>query len=222
MRSGAWADNEHVRHDLAHVLWIGGAPCSGKSSLTDMLAGEYGLMVYRCDDAFPEHAECVDPGRHPTFHRLSNLAWDEIWMRPVGVQIAEEMECYREEFEMIVDDLLAYPRSLPVIAEGAALLPRCVSDVLLDRRHAIWIVPTEAFQRAHYTPEQRPWVRDILKQCEDPGRAFRNWMERDVGFARQVVRQVEELELELIEVDGRRTIAENAQAVAEHFGLARG
>ena len=208
-----------MKRDLEHVLWIGGAPCSGKSSIAEMLASKYGLAVYRCDDAFFEHEKRVDPNIHPTFHEITRMTWNEIWMRPVDVQVAEELECYREQFEMITADLLVYPKSTLVLAEGAALLPDVVSRVLTDRRRATWIVPTEAFQRAHYTPERRPWMRDIMGQCEDPAQALRNWMGRDVGFARQIAGRARELGLGLMEVDGSRTIAENAEIVARHFGL---
>ena len=214
-------NNEQMKQSLRHILWMGGSPCSGKSSIAEMLADQYGLADYRCDDAFFEHAKRVDSRKHPTFHALTRMTWDEIWMRPVDVQVAEEIACYREEFEMIVADLLAYPKPQLVIAEGAALLPDCVSSLLLDRRRAVWIVPTEAFQRAHYTFEQRPWMRGILEQCEDPPQALKSWMDRDVGFARQVAGRVKELELGLIEVDGSRTIAENAEIVARYFKLTR-
>ncbi|MBN1976681.1 MAG: hypothetical protein JW918_04690 [Anaerolineae bacterium] len=204
---------------LAHVLWMGGSPCSGKSSIAEMLAEKYGLRVYRCDDAFWEHAKRVDPVAHPTFHRLTHMAWDEIWMRPVAVQIADEFACYLEQFGMIVDDLLALPRSTPVIAEGAALLPELVSGLLPDRSRAVWVLPTESFQRKHYTPEKRPFVNDILAHCQNPTQAFANWMDRDVGFARRVAGQAQALGLEIVTVDGQRTIEQNAEIVAQYFGL---
>ena len=46
-------------------------------------------------------------------------------------------------------------------------------------------------------------------------------MDRDVGFAGQVAGRVKELGLRLIEADGGRTIAENAEIVARHFKLTR-
>jgi len=196
-----------------------------------MLADRYGLEIYCCDHVFFKYQKQADPAIHPTFHKIAQLTWNEIWMQPVDVQIAKEFECYREQFEFVIADLLAYPKSTPVrapavrapavIAEGAGLLPDMVPNVLTDRRRAMWVVPTEAFQRAHYTPERRPWMRDILAQCEDPDQALRNWMGRDVGFARQVAAQARELGMGLIEVDGVRTIAENAETVARHFGLVR-
>jgi 2-phosphoglycerate kinase len=205
--------------ELAHVLWLGGSPCSGKSSIAGILAGEYGLHVYKCDDAFWEHAKRVDPVKQPIFHRLTQMTWDEIWMRPVAVQIADEFACYREQFGMIVDDLLAPPRSTPVVAEGAALLPELVSGLLRDRSRAVWVIPTEPFQRQHYTLEKRPWIKDILQHCQDPTQAFANWMDRDVGFAKRVAAQARALELEVLTIDGKRTIEQNAEIVAQCFGL---
>lgn len=204
---------------LAHVLWMGGSPCSGKSSIAEMLAKKYGLRVYKCDDAFWEHAKRVDPAKHPTFHRLTHMTWDELWMRPVAVQIADEFACYREQFGMIIDDLLVLPRSTPVIAEGAALLPDLVSDLLPDRDRAVWVIPTEPFQREHYTPEKRPFVNDILAHCQNPTQAFANWMDRDVGFAKRIAQQAQELDLKGLTVDGRRTIEQNAEMVAKYFRL---
>jgi hypothetical protein len=166
--------------------------------------------------------ERAEPDRHPRLHKLSQMTWDEIWMRPVDVQIADEMRCYHEEFEMILDDLLAYPGSTPVLAEGAALLPDLVSGLLSDDHQAIWIVPTPAFQWTHYTPERRPFMKDILKQCQDATQALQNWMDRDAGFAKQVSARARELGLESIEVDGERTIEENTEIVTNHFRLAGG
>ena len=206
-----------IRQNLAHVFWMGGSPCSGKSSIAELLSRRHELQYYQCDGAFAEHGRRVSALGQPTFHKLLSMTWDEIWTRPVDLQLSEEIAIYREEFDMILDDLLALPPSPPILAEGTALLPDCVNDVLVNHNQAMWIVPSESFQREHY-PDRGGWVQDILRQCADPDLAFRNWMDRDVAFARWVSRRTTELGLEMIEVDGKRTIADNAQAVARHFG----
>jgi hypothetical protein len=208
-----------IRQDLAHVFWMGGSPCSGKSSIAELLSERTRLQYYQCDNAFTEHGKRVTAVKQPAFHQVLHMTWDEIWMRPVEVQLKKEIAIYREEFEMIVQDLLALPKSPPILAEGAALLPGCVRDVLLNPHQAIWIVPTGPFQRAHY-PNRGPWVQDILRQCKHPEQAFRNWMDRDVAFARWVARSATGLGLRLLEVDKERTISDNARIVAQHFQLA--
>jgi len=209
---------QSIQQDLAHVFWMGGSPCSGKSSIAKLLSDRYELQVYNCDDAFYEHGKRVTPLGQPAFHQVLNMTWDEIWMRPVGVQLTEEIAIYREEFGMIIKDLLALPRSPPILAEGAALLPDCVHDVLLNSWQAIWVVPTESFQRTHY-PNRGRWVQEILSQCKNPDQAFQNWMDRDVAFVRWVAKRATDLGLELLQVGGKRMIAENAEIVEAHFQL---
>lgn len=62
----------------------------------------------------------------------------------------------------------------------------------------------------------------VLRECDAPERAFRNWMDRDVAVARWMLEQARGLGLICIEVDGRRAVTENARIVAEHLGLVKG
>lgn len=206
-----------LRQDLAHVYWVGGSPCSGKSSIVDSLAQRYGLRIYRCDDAFFEHEKIVTRDKQPVFYKLTHLSSDELWMRPVDLQIAEEIALYREGFPLILEDLLALPTTQPIIAEGAALLPEQVCQLLPDPRRAIWVVPTAEFQRHHYT--RRDWAHNIVAACTDPEQAFQNWMQRDIGFATFIASQATKQGMQVLLVDGKRSLAENIAFVEQHFQL---
>lgn len=208
-----------------HLLWIGGSPCSGKSTIADRIAAEFGLDVYRCDDAYERHRLIVDPVGQPVFARLAIATCDEIWLRPVATQIAEEIELYREEFELIQADLMT--RDVPgaserhgapgPVVEGAALLPELIAGLNPDPSQVVWIVPTEPFQRAMYA--KREWRHDVLRECSDPGRGWENWMARDAGFARIVAAQAARLGYRVIEVDGSRTLDDIYDEVVVHFRL---
>jgi hypothetical protein len=199
-------------------LWMGGSPCSGKSSIAALLAERYALAVYECDAHFDEHQRRATPQAQPRLHRLGGMTWDEIWMRPVDEQVADELAIYREQFPLILDDLRALPADRPVLVEGAALLPDLVAAVCPDPTRAIWIVPTPEFQWAHYS--RRGFIQDILAESADPQQAFANWMARDVGFAETVAAQAWARGYPVISVDGRASLEENAAAVAAHYGLA--
>ena len=140
-------------------------------------------------------------------------------MRPVEEQVIEERELYREEFPLILDDLLALPTTRPVLAEGAALLPECVVPLLLQPHHAIWIVPTPEFQVEHYS--RRAWPQDVVRACLDPQQAFHNWMQRDIRFAQQVEQAARHLTMRTLVVDGARSLMENKACVEQHFQLPR-
>lgn len=204
---------------LAHVFWIGGSPCSGKSTIAAALAAEFDLARYTCDDEVERHASLASSDAAPVMRRLARATCDDLWMRPVGQQIREEIAHYEEEFPFILDDLHAMSGVRPVIAEGAALLPRLLTGIGIDPVRSIWIVPSPAFQRDHYA--RRMWRHDVLAPCADPDQAWRNWMDRDIGFARHVAAEARRQDLTCLTVDGSRSLRATVDEVRRHFGLSR-
>jgi 2-phosphoglycerate kinase len=202
---------------LEHVFWVGGAPCSGKSSISEVIASRFGLDIYHIDEAFELHARHVDPLHHPALTKWAKSSWDQRWMQPVESLVQEAIACYREHFTLVLEDILSLPKRKSLLVEGTALLPAQVANVLFNGSRAIWLVPTADFQRAHYS--RREWIQSILAHCSMPEVAFDNWMERDIRFAQRIAAQTRAAHLELFRVDGSRTIEQNAQAVATHFQL---
>ena len=199
------------------VLWLGGAPCSGKSSVARQLAEQYDLTVYHCDDAYGDHTERCNSSDHPTMYAIARMTWDDIWMHPVDVLVARELAFYREEFDFILDDLRAFATAKPILVEGCALLPALVAPLLTLPQQAIWVVPTPMFQRMHYA--RRPFIQDILAQCSNPAQAWDNWMQRDEQFAVHVAANATAHDLAVTWVDGRRTIADLSVMLAAHWGF---
>ncbi len=204
-----------TRRALRHVFWMGGSPCAGKTSIARDLVDRYRFQYYECDHAFYRHNETVTLENQPVFYRVMHLSSEALWMRPVEQQVCEEIEIYREEFLLILQDLLMLDGSQPVLAEGAALLPECVVPLLSSPRQAVWIVPTSEFQLDHYS--RREWTGNILKDTSNPGQAFQNWMNRDIAFARFVRQEAEQRGLRVLVVDGKDSIEENIRRVEEHF-----
>lgn len=205
-------------NDQSHtIFWLGGSPCAGKSSVADRLAERYDLRLYRCDDAFNRHAAQSNAHDHPALFAIPRMTWDQIWMRPVGVQVAAVLDAYRQEWEMILHDLRALPLDRPLLVEGCALLPELVAPVAA-RRQVLWFVPEPAFQRQHYA--QRGFIQEILAQCGDPQAAWANWMGRDEQFGREVASAASARGYAVEWVDGRRSLDELTALAAAHFGLA--
>lgn len=202
---------------FAHLYWIGGSPCAGKSTVAQALADRYNLHYYQCDAAFPEHQRRASPIHQPTLQRLAALSCDEIWLPPVADQVARVQAIYREEFPMILDDLCVLPTDRPILVEGAALMAPLVLPYLLRPQQAIWLTPTPAFQRTYYA--QRPWIQEVLRSCTDAAQAFANWMARDEAYAAWVNAQATAAGLRLVQVDGRQRSDELTAQVAIWFAL---
>jgi hypothetical protein len=202
---------------LENIFWLGGSPCAGKSSISETLARDFSLDVYHVDDAFESHAARLDPARHPALAKWEASSWDERWMQPIASLLRDATACYHEHFTLILEEILSMPARKRLLVEGTALIPGQVARLLPSSNRAIWLVPTASFQTEMYA--RREWVWDVLARCSNPAMAFQNWMERDAQFADWIRAETGDLNLALLEVDGERTIEENALAVAKHFGL---
>ncbi len=200
----------------AHVYWLGGAPCAGKSSMTELLVQRYaGLRRYQVDAEL--RVDQLSPARQPTLYKWTHTAWQELWNQPPARLLAEAIAAYREHFALAwadVQTLATNPH--PLLVEGTCLLPDCVAGAITHPHQALWVVPSPDFLRVRY-PVRGAWVQAILSQCTDPAQAQANWLDRDEAFAAWISAETTRLDLRLITVDGRTSIAEHADQVAAHF-----
>jgi hypothetical protein len=209
----------HYRQALAHVLWLGGTPCSGKTSVAKLLAEQYAVQVYHYDRHEKAHIARSDPERQPWLHADSALTMDERWLqRPVETMVAATLAAWQERCEFVIADLLALPGTAPILAEGPGLLPDCVAPFLTSPQQAIWLIPTAAFKRA--TQPTRGGAPANL--TSDPAQAYDNLIALDLRLAAHVKTRAGNLGLSALDVDGTRSLADTAALVAAHLGLAAG
>lgn len=202
---------------FSHAYILGGSPCSGKSTIAERLSSAYQLPYYKVDDHEKEHADRCRPDRHPVMFRLSRMNWNDIWSRPVALQVQEEIEYYQDRFEMIIEDLEKIDPGRPIILEGVALVPDLIRPYGIAPERAIFMVPTKEFQILHY--QQRSWIQHLLQECDDPKQAFENWMLRDHLFGQEVFRQARASNYHTIVVDGKQSIDEQFEKVRDCLGL---
>lgn len=200
-----------------NIYWIGGSPCSGKSSIAELLTEKYGFIYYKCDDAYINHMKKCQKELQPTMSRLKNMSLNDIFSRPVDQQVEETIMFYLEEFGLILDDIASIFSNKPILVEGAALLPKYVSPFMATNNHGVWIIPTPEFQVKQYT--KREWIHSILQECLDPKQSFENWMNRDIKFAQIIQNDARSRNLQIIIVDGSTSLDENLTIVEEYFNL---
>ena len=239
-------DSEILKQRLQHVYWLGGSPCSGKSTITDLIHNQYGIEIYHVDEAVRTKFGPYDPVTQPFMYRWANMVWEDtkrednawddaasmntapshrpesfwdyVWMRPVQTLVDEVFQCYSEQLTLVLQDILESPSRNPMLVEGNSLLPSKVAPLIPDRSRALWMAPSAEFQRRMY-PQRGEWVQNILSQCRNPDRALQNWMDRDIAFANQITQDVNRLGLMIITVTGERSIAQNLRTVLDHFAL---
>jgi 2-phosphoglycerate kinase len=207
----------HLKTILSQAYILGGSPCSGKSTLAEKLCARFDLQYYKVDDHYQDHIRRANPQQHPTMHKLAQMSWNETWSRPVDIQVREECQFYRELFEMILQDLEKFSAARPVLLEGAAFLPELVAKVRPHPQRVLYMLPTKKFQVDHYA--RRPFIQNILKECDDPESAFANWMERDHLFGQEILKQAQNYGYGSIIVDGSRSVEDELKFASQYFGL---
>lgn len=204
-------------NNFNNIYWIGGSPCAGKSSISEMLVEKYNFTLYRCDDCLDKHLKIGAEKKYPIMNKLSRMTCDEIWMRSIDIQVCEEFEYYREEFTLILEELVKYPRNKKILVEGTAILPELIENMEIEKNRIVFIIPTVEFQLEHY--KKREFIPYVLEGCKDQEKAFENWMKRDIKFATEVARQARLNERNLIVTDGNKSLEENFMIVEEFFEL---
>lgn len=196
------------------IFYIGGSPCSGKSTVAERISKEYGAYYFKVDDFLDNFLELASAKGYPICKQVTSMTSEEIWMREPELQCQEEFLIYEEINEFIFNSLQNIDADF-IITEGAAYTPYVM------KRHMptdyISIVPTADFQISHY--KEREWVPYILEGCSNKEKAFANWMERDVLFAKQVQTECEANGIPCIVNDGTRTEDTIFNIVRELFHL---
>jgi hypothetical protein len=134
--------------DLAHVLFVGGGPGSGKSSISRALACRWDLQLYNVDHRTYDHAG-----------RLGGHTPD--WSRTPEELVADFVEYSHARWPLVLEDLAALPDSPAAIVEGPFVLPELVP---VGAQAVFLLPPEEQIRRVRAERGTRPVVteRDVL------------------------------------------------------------
>ena len=203
---------------LRHVYWLGGGSGAGKSTVARRLAAAHGMRLYSTDDAMSDHANRCRPEDCPSLTAFKAMDMDERWLnRPLELML-ETFHWFRgEAFDLIVEDLLAFPTDQRVLVENFRLLPRLVGPLLDTGAQAAWLIPTPEFRLAAFA--SRGTLMDIVGKTSDPPRALENLLRRDGMFTAQVEREAREAGLSVINVGADLAVDDLTSRVAAQFGL---
>ena len=202
---------------VPRILWLGGAPCAGKSTVASALARRFGLRVFALDALADAHALPTAVRGTPALERLAlrlaDPAWPSWFLHDPATLAREELGLSAEVFALAVDALDAMPVGPPILVEGTAALPACVVGWAAASKGrppiarsegapgAAWLVPAADFHTACY--ERREWARTLVGRTSDSTLAYRNWRDRDMLVARFVRRDALRRGLPMLEVGGR-------------------
>jgi adenylate kinase family enzyme len=215
-------DQLDIARRLSHVLWIGGSPCSGKSTISHTIARIYVFVDYHVDAWDGNHMARRIAAGDAEAQAFMSMSVEQRWVeRSVETLTREAITSWSRAFPLVIEDLMALPTETFIVAEGN-FFPACVAPYLSTPRQAIWLVPTEEFcERGRRERWDQLAIRQkrhgVYDEGRDPEKRRQNIIARDCRLARYVRRQAEELSLTVYEVDGHRSREEMTELVERHF-----
>jgi len=208
---------DDLKQRLSHILWIGGPPDSGKTTIASEIGSRHRITVYHFDRHEPAHFGRADPMRHPALYAAhpDRMTTEERWLGSSPEEMARNtIASWTERFGMALDDLLALPAGTPIIAEGPGIFPECVAPLLSEPSRALWLVPTPSFKRASAIRRDKPGSR---WETSDPARAQQNLIERDLLMGEYVQSTAEAFGLTVYLIDGSIDLNDMIDRVEAHF-----
>lgn len=177
---------------MRYVLWIGGPPGCGKTTIATRLARRHGLRWYCADWHTWEHRDRAIQAGNVAALRWEELTPDE--RRDAAPDELLAMSLHAERWAMIADDLRKLPTAPLIVAEGTTVSPAVLSADLAEPSRAVWLTPTRTFGLSGSR------LSEVL--------------------AAEIAREVDEHAAPTLEVDGSRGIEELVAAVEERFAAA--
>jgi hypothetical protein len=211
------SDSRDLKRRLDHVLWIGGPPDCGKTSIAQVLAERHNLQVYHFDRHESAHFGRADPQTTPTLYQAhpDRMTTEMRWLgSPPDVMARDTIASWSERCAFAFDDLLTMPTTPRIVAEGPGFFPECLAPILGDPHQAIWLVPSDQFKLTSAIGRNKPGSR---WETSDPERAQRNLIERDRLMAEHIRRSARDLGLKVYEVDGTRSLEQVLEDIEAFF-----
>jgi 2-phosphoglycerate kinase len=209
------ANAQELKSALSHILWIGGATDSGKTTTAALLAEKYDFTVYHGDKTWREHWARVQVTQQPAMHLWDKMTMDERWLARTVEDLTEQTrQIMIEHLQFMIDDFLKMPKESKIIAEWFGFLPDCIVPLLTSPHQALWMIPNKDFKQASLEKRDKA---NFHRDTANPAKAWENHLARDLKLAEIMQEQAEEHQMHIIINDGNHS-PEAVLALAErHF-----
>lgn len=184
------------------LFLLGGRPCSGKTTLADMLGKKHFIDVVHLDE-FAQKCILNSTEENPNTHIWKNTKLIELLQNTPEKLLNLYLKTY-EEMQSHLQREIDNSDKNALILEGSILLPKFVED--LKKKHEIsccYLLADDDFVRERY------YKRDyVLKMLEETNgiQAIKNLLERDSLFSEYINNEIKKYCSPRLMINSEKTI----------------
>jgi hypothetical protein len=196
-----------------NVLWLGGPPGSGKTTVAEWFATAHGLRYWGADKFTQVHHKRMVEERLPAVQEWEAMTPDQRWLGDPAEMAELSLAISGRRGEMLIEDLGAEPTTQPIIVEGTPLRPSVIEHVIASRAHGLWLVPTPAAEDRNL----RARGGHAHTETSDPEGAQANRIAREILVAERIVEEAKGLGMTVIRPDEQMSLTQVKAEVERCF-----
>jgi hypothetical protein len=208
-----------LKAQLHSVFWIGGAGYGGKTTITDLLADKYGFVPYHAEDHFQEHNKAASPENHPSllapFH-----GWEWFFNRPIDEYIKAINDSGREQFEMVLLDLVKMSADSKVVADAFFLDPWLAERITEYKRSIFLYADEQTIRSGFFTCAEKQDLLRVINSLADPVKTREYVLDVTCILSARKRAEAEEAGMKVLVRNTETDLQETLAVVEKHFGLA--
>ena len=112
---------------MIKTYFIGGSPCSGKSTITEILAKKYDFFYFKVDDFLDKYIDMGASEGCRVCTKIQSMSPEETWMRDPAMQCEEELAWYREVFDYVCEEINQIQNVSGIIAKFSTVISKSFS-----------------------------------------------------------------------------------------------
>lgn len=179
------------------VILIGGAPNTGKTTVSRIIASRLNYGCLSTDDLLKAITSVTTPASHPAFHFMAGWSTQEYYVHHAGDALmshnAERLQVFRLAIDGVIKSHLA--KDDPIVLEGFGLYPEALKGLTLPDVGMVWLVADEAL-----LDKRTRAITPLYAGASDEERLIRHYVERSVLYNAQVIKAVERLGVPSVKV----------------------
>lgn len=208
-----------LKAQLENVFWIGGGAYGGKTTVTDLLADRHGFVPYHSEEHFHEHKKAASAEDHPAllapFH-----GWEWFFNRPIDEYIEAIEDSGREQFEMVLLDLVKMAADSKVVADVFFLDPWQVGHLTECNKSIFLYADEETIREGNFERADKQDLVAVIDTLADPIKTREHVLDMTCTFSARKRAEAEEAGVKVHVWNTETDLHETLAVVERHFGLA--